>query len=218
MSLNQVLIGGKVGDGLDLEVKSINTDADSGSFIRGNFTVGKISDLMGDVTCEENLTVVGLSNLYGGIKLNNQQVKFDGVQTLALAGIVCAQMNNFVLTLSPFKYQRYGNILHITGSIVGDIISIANSKQIEITLNIPTGYTFAPPYLFSRFLSVSGGGVNTAGVGTSQGVYIATLATPLNATTYKIWFNTGTGQSVTGAFAGQLLLNFSIFIDGVNDL
>ena len=83
MSLNKILLEGKTGDGLDLEVRSISTAQDAGSLIRGSLTVQGLTDLMNNTTCEEKLDVVGVSNLYGGMTLNSKKVLMDGSQLYA---------------------------------------------------------------------------------------------------------------------------------------
>jgi len=67
MSLNQLLINGKIGEGLDIECKSVSTSVGSGSIMRGDLTVLGITDLQGTVTCEDSLTVVGNQRNYGNM-------------------------------------------------------------------------------------------------------------------------------------------------------
>ena len=82
MSLNQILIEGKKGDGLNIECKSINSAIGSDSLFRGQITVEGISDLQGDVTCEQSLIVVGVRTNY------SPSVEFRPISTFGAVGTV----------------------------------------------------------------------------------------------------------------------------------
>lgn len=188
MSLNKLLQEGKVSDGLDVKVKSISDSSTGLSVFNGQV------------------------NFVGSLKQNSKIINMSTTQLYASYNIQSSEVNNFASI--PFYYQKYGDVLHISGVVVCDIINTTSSKLIECRFNLPNGYTLSPAVANGRYFSVSGGGVYSTGVGTSEAVWIASQATVLNATTYAIRWNTGTGKNAL-LFNGQLVLSFSVFLDGV---
>lgn len=212
MSLNQLLVEGKTGEGLDLEVRSISTASGAGNLVRGSLTVLGISDLQGAVTCESSLDIVGSTNLFGSLSIDSKPVVLNGVQLRASQNLIATtELTNIGST--DFRYQRYGtDVLHISGTVFGDIVSTANSKTCAFVITVPNGYTLAGPFAAGRYCSVSGGGCLTTGIGTSLGQWGTGVCYPASSTTYRISFNTGTGANMAN-IAGQLMLSFSVWLD-----
>lgn len=214
MSLNKLLVDGKVADGLDLEVRSISTATGAGNLIRGALTVVGSTDLQGNTTAEQKLDVVGVSNLYGGMTLNSKKVVLDGVQLRASQNLIAGtELTNIGST--DFRYQKYNDVLHVSGTLYGEIVSVTNSKTVSFIITTPNGYTLAGPYAAGRYCSVSGGGCMTTGIGTSLGQYVAGVCYPVSLTTYRILFNTGSGANIIN-FSGQLILSFTVWLDLVS--
>ena len=212
MSLNKLLIEGKIAEGLDLEIRSISTATGAGNLIRGDLTVIGSTDLQGNTTVEQKLDVVGVSNLNGGMTLSNKVVKLDGVQSPAQQNLVFI---GFSYTgSSSFKFQKYNNTLHLSGYVYGDVPALIGSRNISFVGNIPSGYTFPVPWGTNHPYSVSGGGCSVLGTGTSRAQYVAGNCYPVTATTYRINFNTGSGVDSLD-LAGQTVLSFSVWFDDI---
>jgi len=211
MSLNKLLLNGKIADGLDLEVKSINTAANSTTGIRGDLVVQGNTYLTGPVLVSDILTVDSRVNLDGQVFLNGDKFYMGG--QLSNYGMVSIQLNNFQSTV--FNYQKYGEIMHISGIVLADLIAIGASKFMECTFNMPPGYTLTNTLPYSRYFPVTGGGQFTFGVGSALGTWVATTGTPGSATTFKIGWNTGSGANVVSGNGQTIILNFSVYLDGI---
>lgn len=211
MSLNKLLIEGKVAEGLDLEVRSISTATGAGNLIRGALTVVGIADLQGNVTAEQDLDVVGTAYL-SNLVLNNKVVSLNGTQTQAQQNLVFIGLSN--TGSSSFKYQKYNNTLHLSGFVYGDVTALINSRTLSFTGAVPSGYTFPAPWGTTHFYSVSGGGCSVLGTATSQAQYVAGYCYPVSASTYRITFNTGSGLNSLD-LAGQTILSFSVWFDDI---
>ncbi len=212
MSLNKLLQSGVIGDGLDLECRSISTASGAGNLIRGALTVNGISDLVGAVTCESSIDVVGSTNLFGTLALNSKLVILDGIQTPAQQGLVFTNMNS--TGSFDFHWEKYSNIMKLSGCVYGSLVSLVTSRSLSFVGNLPTGYTFSLPYGTTRFFAGGGGGCSVLGTLASRAQYTLGYAYPVTATTYRIIFNTGTGVDALD-LAGQTILSFSLTLDGV---
>ena len=190
MSLNKLLFEGKVGEGLDLEVKSIATSTGSGSIIRGALTVVGVSDLQGNVTCERNLTVVDKAELFGDLKLGfpSKRALFDGVLTPAQRNLNGQAGNVSNLGgVENWNFQNYGNLLKINGQFVGSIPNaVANSFYVDFTL--PLGYTSST---IGREVACGAGYNAVPGVDTQP--YVLSSCLTLTSNTVRIFYTTGNG-------------------------
>jgi hypothetical protein len=218
MSLNKVLFQGKTADGLSLYVKSINTDADGTStfngdvVIAGDLTLEAGFQVNGPVTYLNTTTFQGTTLLNGPTILNGAALRMSGTQTFSQLGIVAANLTNIGAT--NFNYQKFGSILHITGVVIAEIASVGVSRQIDVTMSLPNGYTLASPTPSSRYFCLSGGGMASNGAGSTGQLYIASQATPNTASRYTVYYNTTSGANVS-SITGQLILSIDVTLDQV---
>ena len=200
MSLNKLITEGKVSQGLDLDIRSITTAPDAVNNINGSLTVNQFD-------------VDGITNLNGGMTLDNKKVFLNGTQTAGTQGLI---FNGLSDTGSfDFKYQKYNDVLHISGVVYGDVTTLLSSTSLSFLAQVPNGYTITGPFGATRFFSVSGGGCSVLGPTSSKAVYVAGLSYPVSATSYRITFFTGTGNPSLD-LAGQTVLSFSVYLIGVN--
>ena len=212
MSLNKLLLSGRVDEGLDLEIRSVSTSTTGGNLFRNSVTINGITDLVGAVTCENSLDVVGSTNLFGTLALNSKQVILDGIQTPAQQGLVFTNMNS--TGSFDFHWEKYSNIMKLSGCVYGNLVSLVTSRSLSFVGNLPNGYTFSLPYGTTRFFAGGGGGCSVLGTVASRAQYTLGYAYPVTATTYRIIFNTGSGVDALD-LAGQTVLSFSLTLDGV---
>lgn len=200
MSLNKLITEGKVSQGLDLDIRSITTAPDAVNNINGSLTVNQFD-------------VDGITNLNGGMTLDNKKVFLNGTQTAGTQGLI---FNGLSDTGSfDFKYQKYNDVLHISGVVYGDVTTLLSSTSLSFLAQVPNGYTITGPFGATRFFSVSGGGCSVLGPTSSKAMYVAGLSYPVYATSYRITFFTGTGNPSLD-LAGQTVLSFSVYLIGVN--
>jgi len=200
MSLNQISIEGKKGDGLDISVKSIDV---SELTINGDLNVERIF-ASSDITTLSKIITPKL-------ELASYSVVLNGIQEQSQQNIV-GQAGNIsnVASFIDWTYQKYGTVLTIQGSFLGQIPnSLATNFYIDFT--IPSFYTIAPP--FNTYICVTGSG-STVGAGVDTQPYIVTTASSQSASIVRVLFQTGDGK-VSRILNIQNVFNFNIMINNV---
>ena len=217
MSLNKILIEGKVGEGLDLEVKSLSTSSGSGSLIRGSLTVAGSTDLQGSVTCEDSLSVVGNTTLFGNLSLGLPALSVN------LNGILPVVDQNFspqaghISNASSYDqtFQKQGTTLKVQGRFVAELTSIALSRYFTVGFTLPEEYAISGS-VSGRYASVSGNGANLAVLQDTQ-PYVAGTCSVLSPNTYVLIFYSGDG-SAPRVINSQMFFSYQITFDGVVDV
>ena len=194
MSLNQLI--NPSGDGLNLEVKTINTLVGTSNNIRGT------------------LKVAGLTSCDGGLTINTKVVVLNGEQTPLEQGLTFVGLVD--TASSTFQFEKYNNTLHVSGIVSGNLPSIAGSKSIQFNVILPWGYKFSLPYDITQQFAISGGGCSILGVGTSRAQYIGALCYCTSINTYTILFNTGSGGNAIDT-NGLHFLSFSVWLRNIID-
>ena len=217
MSLNKLLIEGKIGDGLDVECKSISTSAGSGSLIRGSLTVVGSSDMQGSVTCEDSLSVVGDTTLFGNLSLGLPalSVNLNGILPVVDQGFT--PQAGHVSNASSYDqtYQKQGSTLKVQGRFVADLASIALSRYFTVGFTLPAEYAISGS-VSGRYASVSGNGANLAVLQDTQ-PYVCGNCSVLSPNTYVLIFYSGDGSDPR-VINSQMFFSYQITFDGVVDV
>lgn len=215
MSINQLTIEGVVGDGLDIECKSISTSAGGGSLIRGALTVQGSTDLQGAVVCEDTLSVVGQTVLFGGLALGSvpKAVILDGV--LNVASQAFNPQAGHISNGSSYDqtYQFYGTTLKIQGRFVAELTTTSLSRYFTVGYRIPIGYTIGGSFS-GRYASVSGSG-GVLGVLLDTQPYIVGSCNVSSFNSYVLVFYSGDGLAprIVGS---QMMFSFDLTLDNVS--
>jgi hypothetical protein len=217
MSLNKLLIEGKVGDGLDLEVKSLSTSAGGGSLIRGSLTVAGSTDLQGITTCEDSLSVVGDTTLFGKLSLGNPafSVNLNGILPVVDQGFTPQAGHISNASSYDQTYQKEGSTLKIQGRFVADLTSIVLSRYFTVGFTLPAEYAISGS-VSGRYASVSGNGANLAVLQDTQ-PYVCGNCSVLSPNTYTLIFFSGDGSDPR-VVNSQMFFSYQITFDSVVDI
>jgi hypothetical protein len=217
MSLNQLTVEGLVGDGLDIECKSISTSAGGGSIFRGSLTVLGTTDLQGTTVCEETLSVVGQTTLFGGLSLGSppKAVVLDGVLSVAAQGFT--PQAGHISNAGSFDqyYQYYGSTLHIQGRFVAELSSPTLSRYFTVGYTIPSGYSIGGSFS-GRWASATGTGGILGVTGDTQ-PYVVGGCNVNSANTYVLVFYSGDGLGPR-IISSQMMFSFHLTLDNVSKI
>ena len=204
MSLNKILLQGKIGDGVDIECSSIKC---SSLVQKANFPAGLTAgqslfsgsvETFGELKCEQ-------------LKLQQRSVTLNGVVLPANQGIVGqgGVLNN-VSNLENWSYQKYGDTLLIQGQLVASWIN-AGTRNCTVDINIPSGFTITSALGKKEVCSGSAG---PNGIFLDNQPLVCLGATVQTATTMRLTFVTGDG-SLPRIINTPLRFEFSLIVRSV---
>ena len=102
------------------------------------------------------------------LTLNSKNVILDGTQLYAQQ-LTSQSLIDFAGL--PIKFQKYNDVLHVSGIIVADVKELIASRVLDVSILLPSGYLFNTPWNAGQPFSVSGGGCSIMGTA-SKNIYI----------------------------------------------
>jgi hypothetical protein len=219
MSLNKILFQGKVDEGLDLVCKSVtaNVLSTGDMLVNQNLTVVGLSQLQSQVIMQGSASVQGNLSCFSKVitpelELAGKQVILDGVFPEASQGFLPQNGHLSNATTRDQTFQFYGNSLHIQGNFVAELASPVLSRYATVTINMPPGYSMLGN-IIGKTLSASGSGGELAVLNDTQPMVLG-YTQPASTTSYTmVWYTgDGAGPRLVG---NQMVFSYNIRIDNV---
>lgn len=203
MSLNKLVTEGKISDGIDLDIRSLNTAPDAGNNIGGSLSVVGFAVFQNDVSMLRDLEILG------NVTIDGLPVVLTGTQS----GTVIVSSNlDTASRLGSYTFSVLGGRMQMQGVFVASLASYTGSRIVTMTLAIPSGYTVNGSYV-NRYAPVTGNANFIAAI--AQAGWNASSCNVLSGSSAIIYFTNNNNINATVGLGSQLIFNFTVYFDNV---